>query len=530
MKKLLTIGICLAMVVGILAGCGGSSGGTENGSADSGGEKVLTFGCSMYSDGLLDPAKEVNTAWNCMRFGIGEALYKFNDDMITEPWLAAEPAEHSDDYKTWTVKLRDGIKFSDGTDLTPTAVKKSFERLKTEGPNGSATPDKFVSYETEITADDEAGTLTFVLPKPDFNFEGNLAHPVCQIIDVDDTVDFDSGIIGTGPYKVESFTDQTGYTMVKNDYYYEDVPYDKVEIMFMDDASAKTMALQSGQIDLTENITNVADLNSFKDDDNFTVDIAAGVRTGFAWMNMNGKFLKNDTLRKAIIMGIDYDAICNSKTINGLYSPGFSVLPSSLPYGYDNLNNPYAYDEDGAKKLLDDAGITDSDGDGIRELDGENINLRYVSYESRSLNDLSDAHAQYLAKIGIGVTADYGSSEDQWNKLITGEYNLNNNNWSTVANGDPTDYMSNWYSKSSSDYCGYKNEEYDALYEKLAETPEKEDRAELFEKMQQILIDDAAAIIDGYYNCSMIYSKNVGYAHIHTADYYWITTEITPAD
>ena len=47
--------------------------------------------------------------------------------------------------------------------------------------------------------------------------------------------------------------------------------------------------------------------------------------------------------------------------------------------------------------------------------------------------------------------------------------------------------------------------------------------------MMQIVIDDALVIVDGYYNSSMIYSKNVGYAHIHTADYYWLTTEITPA-
>ena len=55
-------------------------------------------------------------------------------------------------------------------------------------------------------------------------------------------------------------------------------------------------------------------------------------------------------------------------------------------------------------------------------------------------------------------------------------------------------------------------------------------RAELVFQMQQILIDDAAVLIDGYYNSSMIYSKNVAYAHIHTADYYWLSTEIIPAD
>ena len=535
-KKLLALGLTVVLGASVLAGCGGSSGsGSDSGSAGSAGGKVLTFGCQIYSDGLVDPAKEINTAWNCMRFGVGEALFKFNDEMVAEPWLA-DSYEVSEDSKTWTIKLKDGIKFSNGTDMTATKVKESFERLKTEGPNGSSTPEKYVPYETEITADDEAGTVTFALPNPDYNFPGNLANPVCEIVDVEGTTDWNSGVIGTGPYAIESFKEQTGYTMVKNENYREEVPYDKVEISFMGDASAKAMALQSGQIDLAENITNVDDIEKFKADDNFTVDIASGVRTGFSWMNMNG-VLGNKELRKAVLMGINYDEICTSKTINGLYTAGYSVLPSTLSYGYDKLNNPYAYDVEGAKKLLDDAGIVDNDGDGIRELDGKNINLRYVSYENRSLNDFSDAHAQYLKEIGIGVTADYGSSDDQWSKLVSGEYDLNNNNWITVGNGDPTEFMKNWYTSELDDkgqavgpnYCGYSNKEYDALYDELLKTADADKRAELIQQMQQILIDDAVAVVDGYYNSSMIYSKNVGFAHIHTADYYWLTTEITPA-
>ena len=134
----------------------------------------------------------------------------------------------------------------------------------------------------------------------------------------------------------------------------------------MGDASAKTMALQSGQVDLVENITNVSDIQNFQQDANYTVDIASGVRCGFSWMNLNG-VLGNKTLRQAILMGIDNDTICSSKTIGGLYTAGFSVLPSTLSYGYDKLVNPYKYDPEGAKKLLDDAGIVDSDGDGFRE-------------------------------------------------------------------------------------------------------------------------------------------------------------------
>ena len=181
-----------------------------------------------------------------------------------------------------------------------------------------------------------------------------------------------------------------------------------------------------------------------------------------------------------------------------------------------------------AMEILDEAGIVDTDGDGIRELDGENINLRYISYENRLLNDFSDAHAQYLAEIGIGVIPEYGSSDDQWSKLAALDYDFNNNNWTTVGTGDPFAYMANWATDTT--YCAYSNPEYDELYEQLKGEMDPEARKDLIFKMQQILIDDAAVLVDGYYNSSMIYSKKVASAHIHTADYYWLSTEIVPAE
>ena len=400
MKKLLAVALALAMTMCLLAGCGGSSssgGGSSEGGSTGGG--TLNFGAQMYSDGIISPTYDTNGAWNLMRFGVGEALFKFNDNMEVEPWLA-ESAE-TEDNKTWVIKIKSGIKFSNGDDMTPSKVAASLQHMLDDGPNGSATPEKYVPYESKITADDEAGTVTIELPDVNFNLPGNLAYPVCSITNVDATEDWNNGVIGTGPYVVEKFQDQVGYTMKKNENYYEDVPFDTVEIKFMGDASAKAMALNSGEIDVAENITNVSDIQSFQDNDAYTVNIASGVRCGFAWMNMKEGELTNKELRKAILMAIDYDTICQSNTIGGLYTAGFSVLPSTLSYGYDNLKNPYAYDPDAAKKLLDEAGIKDTDGDGFRELDGKNIDLKFVSYENRLLNDFSDAFAQYPGEVGI---------------------------------------------------------------------------------------------------------------------------------
>lgn len=537
LKKATALTLAAVMSVGLLAGCGSSSDSSSEGvtsgsgttaSTDSGDEKVLKFGCQNYGDGLIDPANQTNAAWNCMRYGIGECLFKFNDSMEVEPWLA-ESYEVSDDHLTWTIYLKDGIKFSDGCDMTATKVKESMDRLKEEGPNGSSTPEKFLEYEAEITADDEANTITIVTQTAYPNLPGNLAYPVMEIVDVECTTDWDNGVIGTGPYAVESFEEQVGYDLVANEYYREEVPYDRVELLYMSDASAKAMALKNGQVDLVENITNVSDIQDLQADENYTVDIASGVRCGFSWMNFNG-VLGNETLRKAILMAIDYDGICESNLIGGLYTAGYSVLPSNLSYGYDTLENPYSYDPDAAMELLDEAGIVDTDGDGIRELDGENIVLDYVYYDNRLLKEFAQAHHQYLNEIGIEVNEIEGSSDDQWSSLVAGEYDFNGNNWTTVGNGDPTEYMANWCSTSEANYCGYVNEEYDALYNQLVTETDEATRTEIITELQQILIDDAVVLVDGYYNSSMIYSKNVGYAHIHTADYYWLTTEIVPAE
>ena len=531
-KKIIALGMAAAMALGTLAGCGGSK-TPENATnvsseSSSGGEKVLKFGCQMFADGSIDVARDVNSAWNAMRYGITESLFKFDDSMNVVPWLA-DSYEVSDDHKTWTIKLKEGIKFSDGCDMTATKVKESLDYVRNEGPNGSSNPEKFLEFEAEVTADDAANTITIQTKTAYIDLTGNLAHPVMAITDVADTKDKVTSTIGTGPYVAQSFKDQVGYDLVKNTNYYEEVPYDRVELLYMGDASAKAMALQNGQVDLVENITNVSDIQKLQENENYTVDIAPGIRTGFAWINQAG-VLGNYTLRKAILMSIDYKTICESNTIGGLYTPGFSVLPSSLSYGYDTLNNPYEYNPEAAMKLMDDAGIVDTDGDGIRELDGKNINLTVVSYENRLLNDFADAQAQYLSKVGIATTAKYGSGDDQWSSLVAGEYDLNQNNWNTAATGDPIDYLANWYSKCDSDYCAYENAEYDKLYEQLLVEMDADKRVELIKKMQQILIDDAAVVIDGYYNSSMIYSKNIASAHIQTADYYWISNKIIPAN
>lgn len=544
-KKFTALSMSALLMAGVMAGCGGSADSTSTektsdsqmdqkssqAESNDSAAHTMTFGIQNYGGGGIDPAKEVNTAWNNSRYGVGECLFKFDDAMNVVNTLC-DNYTVNEEHTEWVFHIRDGVKFSDGCDLTAEAVKASYERLFEAGASGSSDPEKFLEAEAEIIADNDAGTVTIKTTKPYVDLTKNLAYPVFVILDVEHTEDYDHAAIGTGPYVATNFREEVGYTMVANDNYWDgEVPYDSIELMYMGDASAKAMALQAGQLDLAENVTNISDLQTLQEDSNFTVTIASGVRTGLAHMNMSeGKLLSNDILRQAVLMALDDETMC-SVTVGGLYTSGFSVLPSNLDYGYENLTDPYAYNTEAAVKLLDDASIIDTNGDGTRELDGQEIVLHYVTYPNRCLNDFAEAIQQQLTDIGIGVDLEIGDSTRQWDSYQSGDFDLNGSNWTTVGTGDPTDYLASWYSKSGADYCGYVNEEYDALYEKLTATYDNDERRDIIQQMQQILIDDAVAIVHGYYNSSMI-AKNatIGGAAIHTADYYWITTEIYPAD
>ena len=319
-KNFFALGLAAVMSVTLLSGCGGSTKETgaaadsastaetqedgQDGEAASGEEKVLNFGCQMYDDGSLNFAMAPSSAWNAMRYGITECLFKFSDDMSTEPWLA-ESYTVNDEHTEWVITLKDNIYFSDGCKVTPSKVKESFEYLKEVSGDSSANAEKYLEFEAEITADDDANKLTIVTSKPYHDLAGQLAYPVMAVVDVEHTTDFMNNVIGTGPYMVSKFNGVgVGYEMAANPKYYEDVPFDKVNILFMGDASAKAMALQSGQVDLVENITNVSDIQNFQNNPDFTVDIATGVRCCFSWMNLDG-VLSSEILRQAMEMAID---------------------------------------------------------------------------------------------------------------------------------------------------------------------------------------------------------------------------------
>ena len=507
-----------------LAACGGSGNTSQGGDSSAADGTHLNFSCYNYSNSM-DPITNVNSSWCFLRYGVGECLFRFDENVVVDYALC--DAYETEDYITWTRHIREGVQFSNGNAVTASVVKASLERLYDAEANktGNSTPSQYVTF-SSMEADDAAGTVTLVCDSRTVNLPGILAYPWYGIVD---TSVIDTEVIGTGPYYVTALEENSTIDLARNEYYWDgEVPYDTIRIFLTEDSSTKAMALKSGDVDLVENITTASDLAELEADDTYYVSTTAGVRLGNSYFNFNG-VLGNDALRQAILYAIDDATMCDI-TVGGMYTAGCSVLPSSLSYGYDQLTDPFAYDLDKALETLDAAGIVDTDGDGYRELDGQRINLSYIAYTSRNLDEFAQAVAITLESIGIGCTVTVQDYDTALANQSAGNFDLITSNATTVPTGDPTGFLGNFYSGNSGTYGYYANDQYDALYEQLLTAADAGEQLELIIQLQQILIDDAATLVHGYYNSTFASRASVvSGADIAPIDYYWITTKIHPA-
>ena len=514
-KKLLSVAMAACLSVAVFTGCGGKEASSD----------TLRVGVTNFADSL-EPTENA-FGWVVMRYGMGETLTKFDEKMNIQPWLA-ESWKISDDKLTWTFKIRDGVKFSNGNPLTAEAVKASIERAFAKNTRAAT----FFKY-TEMKADGQNLIITTDKPAP--SMPGYLADPLFLIVDVSAEKDRDfakQGPICTGPYVCESFVKEKA-VMKKNPNYWDgEVPYETVEIPSIDDPNTRAMALQSGEVDMAVNIAP-GDVALFNDTSKYHVDKIASLRTVLSRINEKG-ILGDPKVRAAFISMCDRKSY-NEVILKGTFIEGKAPVPPSLDYGFDQLSDPNHYDIERAKTLLDEAGWKDTDGDGIRDKDGKPLSVDFIVYNSRAeLPIYAEAVQADGKKIGFDIkvkTVDYNLLD----KIgINGEYDLLISNIITANTGDPEIYL-NWYWRTNKDGdnqqngSGYSNPVYDAKCAALAVEFDPVKRRQLMIEMQQILLNDAAALFLGYPETNIISSTKITGATMYPSDYYWITNKIRPA-
>ena len=233
----------------IAAGCGKNT-------ADSGGEKVFTYGTMAYGPAMETTSTDPHNSydgWAAIRYGVGETLFKFNDKMELTPWVA-EKYEQMDSY-TIKVTIKDNVVFSNGKKVTGEAVKACLEDLIAR--HDRAPKDLKIA---SITANGQEVIITSTEKMPALlNY---LSDPYGCIIDVEAGI-HDGIAIGTGPYKAVKVTD-TQVDLVKNENYWGDVKpkMDKIIVKSITDGDTLTMAMQNGELDAADCLTPVSPFSS----------------------------------------------------------------------------------------------------------------------------------------------------------------------------------------------------------------------------------------------------------------------------
>ena len=516
MKKLVAIMLALTLTAATFVGCGTKA---ENQTADSNvesGKKTFVLGDTTFNaeneEANIDP-HDTYCGWAAIRYGVGETLFKFNDNMELEPWIAE--SYESIDELTWKITLKDGVTFSNGNPCDAEAVKACIEDLVAvhERAAGDLAIDS-------IEADGLELTIKTTTPKP--TLINYLCDPYGCIIDVT-AGNADGIVVGTGPFVATELVTDDHINLVKNENYWNgNVNIDEVTVLTISDGDTLAMALQNGDIDAAYGMA-YASYPLFENDD-YVFTSTATSRAFYLQMNYNSDIIKDDAVREAIALGIDKEGFVNT-LLNGYGYVGAGAFPDSFPFGEGV--NAKEYDPEKAKEVLEAAGWVDTDGDGIREKDGKTLTINWVSYPSRQeLPLLAESAQANLKDIGIdvqlNVTADHGtivSEPTGWDVYAAA--------FVTAGIGDPMYFFStHCLSDSTKNRGAYSNAKLEELAQEMNNTFDVDERNDLAVQMQQIILDDDAFVFCSFLRMSMISKANVTGLTAHSSDYYELTAEL----
>ena len=408
----------------------------------------------------------------------------------------------SDDGLTYTFTLKDGIVFSNGSALTASDVQYTFERLLTAGGVNDDIPLEVAG--AEALQNGEADTLdgfsviddqhfTVTLSAANAGFPAELTSPAMSVVDketVESAPDFGMSCedtIGTGPYKVTEWVVNDHFTLEYNDKYWGDEPSVKKAIVsIIPDPSTQNLMYQNGELDIIdlEALDSSIVESTYKTQyaDKLVVSSRVGL-TYFA-LNENNKYLSDVNVRKALQMAIDADAIVDSVYAgNAIVENG--IIPEGV-WGFNkNLARP-AYDPDGAKALLADAGYEDGE----------------ISFEL-SMDASASSNLQLVYQVvqqnlqAIGINAEIKSyDESSWLDLRkSGEMDSFIATW-TMDYNDPANIMYTFFGNAEKTLIrslNYPDTEVMARVAAASGITDDEARMAEYQALEKkIVVDDAA--------------------------------------
>jgi len=405
-------------------------------------------------------------------YNIYETLTKINEDGSVSP-LLAESWTASPDLKTYTFKLRKGVKFHNGEAFDSGAVKFSFER---NAAPTSTNKDKSLFQSFESVAVPDADTVVITLKNSEPNLPFLLGQASGSIVEPKSAPTNVTQPVGTGPYQLGAWAKGSSITLTKwADYRNASaIKLSKVTIRFISDPAAQAAALLSGDVDAFPRIATRV-VAQFKADPRFTVLIGGSKAKTIVAINHRKKPLDDVRVRRAVLAAIDRKALIDG-AVEGYGTPiGSFYTPGSLGYVDTTGINPY--DPEKAKKLLAEAGVTTP-----LEL---SLKLPPPPYARQG----GEIVAAQLAKVGI-VAKIENVEWAQWLSQVFAGNGPHNFDLTIVSHVEPFDLVK---ITEPDYYLGYNNDAFNALYKQIVSTPEEAARAKLLGDAQRMLATDAVS-------------------------------------
>lgn len=444
-----------------------------------------------------------------------DTLFYSPYDMRPEPWLA-EDFKVSNDARTWTIDIRNGVRWHDGRPLTAEDVRFTYEYFfnHQQGLYSHHVNDLPFVEEFELV-DNDTVRFTCREPCPTFNIDPGSHIPIIPKHvwkDVEDPAKFTKGLpVGSGPYKVVDIVPDQRYTLRANENYFRGRPLaDEIVMPIIPESSAMFLALKSGEVDAVSRIVPPQAISSLKDAGLAIVKQPAykSVQINF---NVQREPFDSTAFRNALNLAVETAPITKT-LLAGRGQPGVeSFLDPDSPFAVTQLKD--RYNTDRARRLLDELGFRDRDGNGVRERpNGGALHFEILvsSNEAREVR-ASELVSDQLAEVGVRaevvpldpVTLNERRQPPSSGEVDvpetekTGNYDMYVSSYGGHFHFDPDGLLYIFHCPGETGFgayiTGYCNKEFDRLVEKAA-TLGFQERIPVLQEAQRVLYNDPPAI------------------------------------
>ena len=390
---------------------------------DSDGERVLKVAMTF----LDEPPDPFQAGWLAVPTGLSETLFKQDENLNTAPWLAAGAVQVEP--TIWEITLKEGVKFHNGELMDAAKVKGSLDLALLRRPGTTVLLDlDRIEVKDPSTVVIHTNSPNPILPGLLTNQNTGIADPDTVPTSVDSSAE---NAAMTGPYKLVSFTADQEMTVVAHTDYWQGTPaLDRVEYVAFTESASRLIALQSGDVDISINLSPQGAV-VVGNDSSLSVRVAAPSGILFMFVNHESPQMQDSLVRRAIAISIDREAM-SSGVADGHAVPAESIFPPGFLSCKKATN--FSFNPEAARELLTEAGYKDEDGDGIVEKDGKALELVLQTYpEQPLLPPMLAAFQSMLKDIGVGAKVQIV----EWTLASQGGYDLFGYSNGTTTTGDP---------------------------------------------------------------------------------------------